>query len=127
MTDNLVDLVGGRVESELSRINALDDSQLLAAIQPWLDTQTGEGLYSADPKERFVEWMQSTLLPQLRRLGETGQRAWDVICDPSSSITKERIASTVLVIAVLSGVQNPDISTLVAIVVMAIRSKTHQP
>jgi hypothetical protein len=127
MRDELVDLVAGRIDSELSRINVMGDPELLAAIQPWLDARTGEGLYSANLNDRFLEWMHSTLLPQLRRLGETGQRTWDAICDPSSAITKERIASIVLVVAVLSGLQNLDISTLVAIVVMAIRSKTRRP
>lgn len=127
MAADLTKLIGDSIASDLTRINGLSDQELLTQISQWLDATTGEGLYAATPLDRFQDWLQTTILPHLRKLGESGQDAWNMICDPASTMSKDRIASIVLAIAVLSGLQQLDVSTLVAIVVLAIRVKHRQP
>jgi len=124
MAGDLVNLVADRVQGEIARYNAMSDQELLAHANVWLNEQTGSGLYSASPEERFKQWVESTLLPRLKRLGDSGQRAWDMICDPDSEFSKDRISSILLTLAVVTGFQHLDFATLLAIVVMAIRYKS---
>ena len=121
MSPDLLSLVAGSIEPRLVEVQKLDDAALLDDFRRWLDRQTPSALYSATPEERFKEWMRNSLLPGLRKLGESGQHAWSLLRDPESAYSKERVASIVLTIAVLTGLQTPDVSTLVAIAVLAIR------
>lgn len=113
-----------RIESHLNKLNALTDDQLLNEIMPWIEEELPkEGLYAGMPLDRFKEWLQSEIFPNLKKLGEKGQHAWDMLRDPNSALSKERVASIILTLSVFGGFQPLDISTLVAIVVMAIRCK----
>jgi hypothetical protein len=127
MAGDLVQLVGDRLTGELARVNAMSDQELVAMTSEWLDRLPMAGLYAGAPVDRFKDWLQSTVLPHLRRMGAQGQRSWDYICDPESALSKDRIASIALTLAVLSGVQELNIETLVAIIVLAIRVKSRKP
>jgi hypothetical protein len=124
MAGDLVQVVGDRVSGELARVNGMSDDELLAIASKWLDQQPSAGLYAGTPADRFKDWLQSTVLPHLRKMGECGQRSWDYICDPESALSKDRIASIALTLAVLSGLQELHVETLIAIVVLAIRVKS---
>lgn len=124
MPTNLADLIIIQVTHEIDRINAMNDQELLILIEPWLNSETKDGLNAGTPSDRFKGWMQSGLLPHCRKLGKVGQDTWDILRDPESAFSKDRIASVILCLSVLSGLQHLDISTLVAIVVLSIRSKS---
>jgi hypothetical protein len=123
VTDTLVRLIEGRIDSDLAGVKVLTDQELLDRLTPWLDEAADEGLFAGTPLERFRDWFQSTVVPHLRKLGELGQKSWEAICDPDSEFSKERIATVVLSLGVLTGLQQADLSTLVAIALLAIRSK----
>ncbi len=127
MAGDLVQLVGDRVAGELVRVNAMSDEELLAITSMWLDGLPNAGLYAGTPTDRFKDWLQSTAMPHLRKMGMHGHRTWDYICDPDSALSKDRIASIVLALAVVSGLQELHVETMIAIVVLAIRYKSPKP
>lgn len=124
MPNDLAGLVADNIVDAVQQFQNIENQQLLDRVSPWLDEVCQADRYAGSPDERFKNWLETSLLPSLRRLGESGQHAWDTIRDPTSAISKERIASVVLVLAVATGLQHLDISTLVAIVILAIRCKS---
>lgn len=124
MNSNIAAIIADSIESDLQALTPADDETLFSHVSAWLDAVDPDR-FASTRRDRFMFWLDDSLLPALRRLGQSGQQVWDTICDPTSTLSKERIASAVLALAVMTGLQHLDLSTLVAIVVLAIRSKAH--
>ena len=108
------------ISSQFDDLKDKPTEELLATVASWIENELSlEGMYSGSPVERFSEWLTSGLLPQLKKLGGHGQATWDMLCDPSSAMSKERVASIVLTLSIVAGLQQLDVSTAVAIIVFS--------
>lgn len=118
-------LLAAAVEPELSALRNLNDSDLLARVTGWLEQETPDGTrYSGDWRARLETILSERVRPVLQKMGDKGAELWNYLCDAESAWNKDRIAALVLALGVALGIQNLDMSTGVAIIVLAIKLKS---
>jgi hypothetical protein len=120
------DLVASAVADSIDS-HDYQDAELFEQIDPWLTQVVGaDALNSADRPEALRAWLNESVMPALRRAGESGQRALEYLEDPASISSAERIADILLVLAIPCELQSLDVATAAAIIVLLIKTKAQE-
>lgn len=123
-----VAILSASIGPVLASIRDHSDEQLWTKSSGWFAQENQEdGRYSGEWRDRFAAFISERVEPALRQLGDEGAKLWDYLCDPESAMNKDRVAALVLALSVTLGLQALDISTAVAIVVLAIKLKARGP